>query len=179
MKPRILLLMLFFVLASCCSAAQQNPDPDSKQERLAIWSRLKLMSQTEFKELMAKAQSGDAAAQYQVGLAYEMGRHVPKDSNEAARWWLESAEQGYPPAEGAYGLCIRQSNYAVAERLMLRAAEHGDATTQFWLGFACDNNWFGTTDTELALKWYQKGLLTPVTQTPRWSWARSTRMVKV
>jgi TPR repeat protein len=156
MKPRILLLALFLVLPSCCLAAQQNPDPDSKQERLAIWARLKLMNQSEFEELMAKARSGDAASQYQVGLAYQRGRHVPRDSNEAARWFLNSAEQGYLPAEGAYGLWIRQSNSAVAEYWMRQSAEHGDAATQFWLGFAYDNNWFGITDSELALKWYQK-----------------------
>ncbi len=156
MKPRILLLMLSVVLAATCLAAQQNVTPDSKQEGLAIWARLKLMTQSEFQELLARAQSGDAASQYQVGLAYDMGKHVPRDSNEAARWFLKSAEQGYPPAEGAYGQWIRQSNNAVAERWMLRAAEHGDVSTQFWLGVAYDDNWFGTTDSELALKWYQK-----------------------
>jgi len=156
MKPRTPLLVLFLVLAFSCLAAQENPNPDSKQEGIAIWARLKLMSQTDFGELMKKAQSGDAAAQYQVGLAYEMGRHVPRDSDEAARWFLNSAQQGYPPAEGAYGLWIRRSNPAVAQHWMLRAAEHGDAATQFWLGVAYERNWFGPGDSELALKWYQK-----------------------
>src|SRR5215472_1322536 len=155
MKPRVLLLMLL-AFAPACLTAQQNPDPDSKQEGLAISARLRLMTQTEFQELMTKAQSGDAAAQYQVGLAYDMGKHVARDSNEAARWFEKSAEQGYPPAEGAYGLWNRQSNSAVAERWILRAAGHGDASTQFWLGVAYDQNWFGTTDSQLALKWYQK-----------------------
>ena len=154
MKPRSLLLLLLLGLSYGSLAAQQDPDP--KQEGLAIWARLKLMSQTEFGELLAKAQSGDARAQYQVGLAYEMGRYVPKDSNEAAYWWLTSAEQGYPPAERAYGQWVMESNNAVAERWMLRAAEHGDAASQFWLGVAYDDDWFGTTDSELALKWYQK-----------------------
>jgi TPR repeat protein len=156
MKPRILVLVLLLVLTPACLTAQQNPTPDSRQEGLAVWARLKLMTQSEFQELMTKAQSGDSAAQYQVGLAYQMGQHVTKDSNEAARCFLESAEQGYPPAEGAYGLWIKESNSAVAERWMLRAAEHGDASTQFWLGVAYDNNWFGTKDSELALKWLQK-----------------------
>jgi len=156
MKPRILLLMLLAFVPAWLTAQQQNPDPDSKREGLAVWARLKLMTESEFEELMAKAQSGHAATQYQVGLAYDMGRHVPRDPNEAARWFLKSAEQGYPPAEGAYGLWIRQSNHAAAERWMLRAAEHGDASTQFWLGVAYDDNWFGITDSEMALKWYQK-----------------------
>jgi hypothetical protein len=85
-----------------------------------------------------------------------MGKHVTKNSDEAERWILKSAEQGYPPAEGAYGLRMMQSNSAIAERWMLKAAEHGDASTQFWLAVAYDDNWFGTTDSELALKWYRK-----------------------
>ena len=156
MKPRILLLMLLAFAPVCLTAQQQNPDPDSKQEGLAVWAHLKLMTPSEFQELITKAQSGDAAAQYQVGLAYDMGKHVTKNSDEAERWFLKSAEQGYPPAEGAYGLRMRQSNSAIAERWMLRAAEHGDASTQFWLATAYDDNWFGTTDSELALKWYEK-----------------------
>jgi TPR repeat protein len=156
MKPCILLLMLLAFAPACLTAQQQNPDPDSKQEGLAVWAHLKLMTPSEFQELMTKAQSGDAAAQYQVGLAYDMGKHVAKNFDEAQRWFLKSAEQGYPPAEGLYGLGMRQSNSAIAERWMLRAAEHGDASTQFWLATAYDDNWFGTTDSELALKWYEK-----------------------
>jgi TPR repeat protein len=152
MKLRFLLLTPLLTFASACVA----PNPDSKQEGLAIWARLKLMSQSEFEELMAKAQSGDAAAQYQVGAAYGEGRHVPRDFDEAAPWFLKSAEQGYPPAEGIYGMSLRQSKPGAAERWMLRAAEHGDASTQFWLGVAYDDKWFGAQDPDLALKWYQK-----------------------
>jgi uncharacterized protein len=152
MKLRFLLLTPLLTFASACVA----PNPDSKQEGLAIWARLKLMSQSEFAELMARARSGDAAAQYQVGVAYGEGRHVPRDFDEAARWFLKSAEQGYPPAEGIYGMSLQQSSAAAAERWMLRAAEHGDASTQFWLGVAYDDKWFGAQDPDLALKWYQK-----------------------
>jgi TPR repeat protein len=156
MKSSILLLTLLAFAPACLTAQQQNPDPDSKQEGLAVWAHLKLMSPSEFQELMTKAQSGDAAAQYQVGLAYDMGKHVAKSFDGAQRWFLKSAEQGYPPAEGLYGLGMRQSNSAIAECWMLRAAEHGDASTQLWLAVAYEQNWFGTTDSELALKWYEK-----------------------
>jgi uncharacterized protein len=148
--------LLFAVLAALASGCLQNSNPDSKQEGLATWARLKLMSQSEFDGLVARARSCDAVAQYQVGLAYSMGRHVPRDSDEAARWFLKSAEQGYPPAEGLYGMSLVQSNPADAERWMLRAAEHGDAATQFWLGFAYEEKWFGTADSNRALRWYQK-----------------------
>jgi uncharacterized protein len=114
------------------------------------------MTQAQFQELLAKAQAGDATAEYEVGMAYQAGRQVSKDRNEAARWLLESAEQGYAPAQGAYGMWARGSNSAVAERWMLRAAEQGDASTQMWLGVAYEEDWFGTVDRELALNWYRK-----------------------
>jgi TPR repeat protein len=153
-KSRIVLPLLFLTLPFALLTAQHNPD--SKQGSLALWARLKTMSQDEFKELLAKAQAGDATAQYQVGRAYGMGRPVLRDLDQAARWWLKSAEQGYAPAEGAYGLWAKDTNRSVAERWMLRAAEHGDATTQLWLGVAYEDDWFGTVDNELALKWYRK-----------------------
>src|SRR5215471_10252622 len=97
MNRRTLLIVVFLAFASSC---QQSYNPDSKQERLAIHARLKLMSQHEFEELMAKARSGDAAAQYQVGISYGEGRHVLRNPTEASRWFLKAAEQQYPPAEG-------------------------------------------------------------------------------
>jgi uncharacterized protein len=154
MKPRTLLLLSLLLLPAARLAAQQNPDP--KQESLGLWARLKTMNQAQFADLLAKAQAGDPAAQYQTGCAYNMGTPVPKNPDEAARWWLKSAEQGYALAEAAYGMWSRSSNTAVAERWMLLAAEHGDADTQLWLGVAYEDNWFGTTDDVLALKWFRK-----------------------
>jgi hypothetical protein len=145
---------LLFVITDVRSIAQQTADP--KQAELAAYARLKTMTQAEFKELTAKALTGDSAAQYWVGCVYEEGRLVPKDSEEAARWFLKSAEQGFVPAQWAYGMMSVHINPSVGERWMLRAAEQGDAGTQFWLGFAYEENWFRTTDARLALKWYRK-----------------------
>ena len=114
------------------------------------------MDQAQFHQLLAKAQAGDAEAQYLVGCVYNRGRLVPRNPEEAQRWFLKSAEQSYPPAEGAYGMGARIANPAVGERWMLRAADHGDASTQLWLAISYDDDWFGTIDHELALKWYRK-----------------------
>jgi TPR repeat protein len=59
------------------------------------------MSPSEFMKLLAKAQAGDAEAEYQVGSAYQIGGPVSRDYDEAERWLLKSAEQRYtPPVEG-------------------------------------------------------------------------------
>jgi TPR repeat protein len=94
MKSCILLVLLFLSLPFGLLTAQQNPD--SKPEGCALLNRLKSMSQSQFKELLAKAQAGNAAALYQIVNADEIARPVPRGYDEAERWLLKSAEQGYP-----------------------------------------------------------------------------------
>jgi len=155
MKPRILLsLLLLLLILVGRSAAQQSFD--SKQAELTVWARLKTMTPSDLQTLIAKAQGGDAEAQCWVGLVYGEGRLVPKDAEEAARWFLKSAEQGYAPAQRFYGLMSARVNPSAGEGWMRRAAEQGDAEAQFWLGVAYEWNWFGTTDVKEAVKWYQK-----------------------
>lgn len=155
MKPRILPpLTLLLLIPVGRSDAQQSLD--SKQAEVTVWTRLKIMTSADVQTVMAKARGGDAEAQCWVGYVYAEGRLVPKDAEEAAHWFLKSAEQGYPRAQRLYGLMSVPINPSVGERWMLRAAEQGDAEAQFWLGFAYEENWFGTTDVKEAVKWYQK-----------------------
>jgi TPR repeat protein len=113
MQSRILLLLLILLLPFGLLTAHQNPD--SKQDPCALVNRLKTMSPSEFMKLLAKAQAGEAAAQYQVGNAYEIGGPVSRDYDEAERWLLKSAEQRYtPPVEG---VCVIRTP-------MIRGGEH-------------------------------------------------------
>ena len=49
--------------------------------------------ETELRELRHDAESGDAAAQHDLGYAYRYGIGVPKDEEEAEKWWRKAAEQ--------------------------------------------------------------------------------------
>jgi TPR repeat protein len=155
MNLRILLLLLLPVVIPVVRAKAQEI-PDSKQAELTVWARLKTMTPSDLQTIMAKAKDGDAESQCWVGRAYSDGRLVQKDEEEAARWYLKSAEQGYVPAQRLYGLVSVRINPAIGERWMLRAAEQGDAEAEYLLGFAYEQNWFGTTDVKEAVKWYQK-----------------------
>lgn len=136
MKSRILLLLLFLFLPFGFLTAQQNPD--SSQDGCALFNRLKTMSQSEFKELLAKAQAGDAEAEYQVGSAYEIGGPVPRDYDEAERWLLKSAEQRHARPEG--GVCYIHT-------AMIKGGEHPElipdsVAYRMWfsqVGHALDN----------------------------------------
>jgi TPR repeat protein len=154
MNPRILVpLVLLLFFSDGRSTGQQTVDP--KQASLAAYAHFKALTPTELNELISKAKSGDAEAQFWVGTFYSEGTK-PKNLEEGARWLLKSAEQGYPPAQFAYGLMSRLANPSIGERWMLRAAEQGDTGAQFWLGVAYEQNWFGTIDNQEALKWYKK-----------------------
>jgi hypothetical protein len=102
MRSRILLLPLFLFLPFGFLTAQQNPD--STQDGCAFYERLKKMSQSEFEKLLAQAQAGDAAAQYQVGSTYLIGGPIRRNQDEVEKWLLKSFEQHYSPPEK--GVCV-------------------------------------------------------------------------
>lgn len=153
MKLRIVFLVPSLVLIVLTrSSAQQTPD--QQQANLVAYAHFKALSMAERNQLLAKAESGDAEAQYWVGTTYtEM---VPQNLEEAARWFMKSAEQGYARAELAYGFTFRLANPSVAEKWMRRAAEQGDTEAQFWLGYGYEEDWFGAVDIQEAKKWYRK-----------------------
>lgn len=66
MKLRIVFLVLSLVLIVLTrSSAQQTPD--QQQANLVAYAHFKALSMAERNQLLAKAQSGDAEAQYWVG----------------------------------------------------------------------------------------------------------------
>ena len=52
------------------------------------------MDKNEFKNLLKKAENGDANAMYLIGLAYEAGDGVEADINEAVAWMKGADELG-------------------------------------------------------------------------------------
>jgi len=52
-----------------------------------------------FQDLLAKAEQGDATAQYNVGDCYRYGKRVQRDSAKAIHWYTKAAEQGNANAQ--------------------------------------------------------------------------------
>ena len=52
----------------------------------------------------ARAEEGEAIAQYNLGVMYADGRGVPQDDVEAVRWYQLAADQGEPLAQVSLGL---------------------------------------------------------------------------
>jgi len=49
--------------------------------------------------VLQRVQSGEAAAQFEVGLAYAEGRRITQDWNQAAAWLQKAADRNYAPAD--------------------------------------------------------------------------------
>ena len=55
-------------------------------------------SAQELADLRARADAGEASAQFELGLMYANGRGVPQDDAEAIAWYRRSTEQGHAGA---------------------------------------------------------------------------------
>ena len=85
------------------------------------------------------AEQGDAAAQFTLGLIYDLGRGVPQDKAEAARWYRMAAEQGDDGGQYHLGRMYYDGDGmpkddAVAIGWFRKAAAQGDAGALYYLG---------------------------------------------
>ena len=85
------------------------------------------------------AKKGNDKAQYELGLMYQMGRSINKNTQEAMKWWVKSANQGNVFAMFALGWMydsgdgVNEDNVE-AKKWYLKAAERGYDGAQLNLG---------------------------------------------
>jgi hypothetical protein len=88
------------------------------------------LSPYEMQTVRQQAQYGDAVAALTLGMAYEIGRYVPRSCTEAAHWVAVAAEEGDSAAQ--YNLALRYvsgdgtpTNLDEARKWLEKAAAHG------------------------------------------------------
>jgi Sel1 repeat-containing protein len=79
-------------------------------------SAVEQLSRYEIKGLRRQAKYGDASAAFTLGMAYEVGRTVPQNCLEAARWVATAAEAGDAAAQYNLGLRYRDGDGVLANR---------------------------------------------------------------
>ena len=89
--------------------------------------------------LRARAERGNAQAQYRMGVLYSDGRGVPQDEAEATALISMAAESGHPDAQCCMGVKCEHGfgvprNFVRAVAWYCRAAEHGDTDAYYQLG---------------------------------------------
>jgi TPR repeat protein len=96
-----------------------------------------------FEAFKAKAEQGQAEAQYRLGFVYERGHGVPVDYVERARWWRAAADQGHAGAQFSIGYCYGRGegvprDLSEAAKWFRKSADQGNASACRFLGIAYD-----------------------------------------
>ena len=121
---------------------------------------LPLIAQT-FEELKTKAEAGDAEAQLIVGSMLANGEGVPKNFEEAAKWFRKSADQNNAEAQFALSLMhvngdgVKQ-DFVEAVNWARKAAEQGHPLAQVNLAIAYRGGTGVATNQAEAAKWFKK-----------------------
>ncbi|MCW5730807.1 MAG: sel1 repeat family protein [Alphaproteobacteria bacterium] len=85
------------------------------------------------------AREGDLAAQRNIGLLYQSGRGVARDTSEAARWFRRAAEAGFDRAQANLAALYLNGDgvaqdYGEARAWFEKAAMQGHVVSQYNLG---------------------------------------------
>ena len=95
---------------------------------------LDAIHETNYKKAMGKllplAESGHAAAQYNIGVMHEWGNGVPQDNSQALKWYKRSAELFHKDAQNNLGALYSkgegtEQSFVEALKWFLISAENG------------------------------------------------------
>ena len=101
--------------------------------------------------LQAKAQAGDAEAQFQMGEAYRAGKGVAADQDTAIMWYRRATAQGHIRASEELGFALfAHGDRHEAMPYIEKAAARGEARAFYLLGTAHFNGDYTTRDWPLA-----------------------------
>jgi TPR repeat protein len=106
------------------------------------------------------AEEGNVAAQFNLGVMYQLSHGVPQDNEAAVNWYRKAAEQGL--AEAQYILGVMYANgegvpqdYAAAVDWYRKAAERGSAIAQYNLADMYRVGEGVLADNAVAASWYR------------------------
>src|SRR5436190_14753660 len=107
------------------------------------------------------AKTGDAEAQFQLGLQYENGDGIARDVAAALQWYRRAAEQGLPAGQRAVGVMYNfgqgvEQDYPKALEWYLRAAAAGDPIAENNIGVLYQRGSGVPVDYAAAVEWYRK-----------------------
>lgn len=93
----------------------------------------------------ARAEQGDADAQFDLGYAYATGNDVERDRSKAIKWYAAAAKAGHLEAQYALGSLFQQGwkgippNHREAANWFKQAAERGHVKAQWQLSLLYEN----------------------------------------
>ena len=146
----LVVILLVTSITAALGAGAQTPPQD-------IEARIRALTPEDTRDLLLKAQAGDAAAQYMLGRAYKRGYGVARSDGEGINWLRQAAAQSYAPAEMQLANIYFQGDGVAKDetegmKWLKKAAQHGDSMAQFTLGYSLE---LGGNASEAA-SWYRK-----------------------
>ena len=116
-------------------------------------------SNVDISELRKKAEAGDSSAAFELGHAYDTGRGVRQNFQQAAFWYRKGADGGNAAAQRSLGVLYWfgegvEKDKAEAVKWYHKAAKQGDANAMFDLGAAYYNGEGVNVDDTLAYAWF-------------------------
>ena len=90
---------------------------DKAKTRLLEIEQIEAKQKTLFENTKAKAEQGDVSAEYNLGAMYRSGKGVPKDIQEAVKWYRKAAEQGDPNAQYLLGAMYAADEFSVSKSI--------------------------------------------------------------
>lgn len=144
-----------------------------------LFSRALFPQASSLQDIQRRAEAGDAKAQNELGVAYRLGDGVPRNKQEAVKWYRKAAMQGY--ADGLFNLGISYyngdggtTNEDIAYAWLLKAQAAGSKEADSAIG-QITSNWKRWRFVDSALRigdWYAKGDELPLDQTQALVWYR-------
>jgi TPR repeat protein len=152
----IMTAMVFTLFTSTTLAAE-----DSKSNVIPITKITTPEPNDLFRDLLIKAEAGDAESQYELGLRYYHGTDVSQDYREAIKWYTKAAEQGHALSQLNLGMMYDEGkgvpqDYKEAAKWYTKAAEQGLAPAQSNLGLMYAEGQGVPQDYIKAVQWYTK-----------------------
>jgi TPR repeat protein len=145
----------------CDSAQSAAAQASIQQTAAAHHPPVHLTPANGLKKLQSRANRGEAASQFELGVRYAKadGSHLAKQ--EAVVWYRRAAEQGFAKAQTALGRCYANGegvaqDYDQATKWYRKAAEQEDADAQCNLGVFYGSGQGVAQDHREAVKWYRK-----------------------
>lgn len=156
LRPLFIAIATLLLTISCAPKTLAN---DKEELEKASASMKCGHCEESFKTLNKLAQRGHPAAQCLLGLCYQTGKGVSKDTHQAAQWYEKSAKKGFADAQSRLGHMYLNGNEiekdaTKAEHWLSKAAHNGVAEAQYNLGkmYIQENNLYNKTVTKRMLQ---------------------------
>ena len=148
-------------ISDCDRAQAADAQAPIQQAAAANHSPVHLTPATGLKKLESRANRGDAASQYELGVRYAKADGPPMAKQEAVVWYRRAAEQAFAKAQAALGRCYASGegvaqDYDQATKWYRKAAEQGHALAQYNLGSCYVLGQGVQRNYAEAAKWYRK-----------------------